>query len=394
MRVTSFEAIPLSVPYLHTERSSQISRDGVTEVVVRLQTDDGLTGWGESCSGADTASVHAALEAMAPYVIGRDPWDAEAIRNELFFHGLWQYRAGTGNFAFAGIDMALWDLRGKAAGVPLYRLLGGRCQESVNYFCYLSRGTDEGLVEQCSRGVRDGYTVFYLKVGLDDEDDERMVRTVRETVGAQALLRLDANGAWTTAQAKRMLERLAPLGIDFVEQPVRETPIVQLKELRKVSPIPICANEGLWSEADAYARIVARQADVFCFSPFWVGSVSAFHRLAHVAHLEGLLVCKHTHGELGIAAAAAQHVLLTLPNIVQGNQQTTNLLLEDITTQALPIASGPEWGAIEGPGLGVEIDPDAFARARERYMRDGQFKPWRPATEPWREQPGDKEGLR
>ena len=86
--------------------------------------------------------------------------------------------------------------------------------------------------------------------------------------------------------------------------------------------MPVCANEGLWSEADAYARIVARQADVYCFSPYWVGSLGAFHRLAHVAHLEGLQVCKHTHGELGIAATACHHLVLTLPNGVEGHQQT------------------------------------------------------------------------
>ena len=156
-----------------------------------------------------------------------------------------------------------------------------------------------------------------------------------------------------------MLERLAPLGIDFVEQPVRETPIAQMRELRQVSPIPICANEGLWSEADAYARIVARQADVFCFSPFWVGSVSAFHRLAHVAHLEGLQVCKHTHGELGIAAAAAQHVLLTLPNIVQGNQQTSNLLAGGHHEPAAADRDRPRVGGDRG----------ARARRRDRSRR-------------------------
>ncbi len=88
----------------------------------------------------------------------------------------------------------------------------------------------------------------------------------------------------------------------------------------------VCANEGLWSEADAYARIRARQADVYCFSPYWVGSIAGFHRLAWIAEYEGLQVCKHTHGELGLAAAAAHHVVLTLPNGVEGHQQTAHLM--------------------------------------------------------------------
>ena len=84
-----------------------------------------------------------------------------------------------------------------------------------------------------------------------------------------------------------MLHRMAEHDIDFVEQPVRDHPIGQLAEVRARLPMAVCANEGLWSEADAYARIRARQADVYCFSPYWVGSIGAFHRLAHVAHLEG-----------------------------------------------------------------------------------------------------------
>jgi L-alanine-DL-glutamate epimerase-like enolase superfamily enzyme len=138
----------------------------------------------------------------------------------------------------------------------------------------------------------------------------------------------------------------------------------------------VCANEGLWSEADAYARIRARQADVYCFSPYWVGSIGAFHRLAHVAHLEGLQVCKHTHGELGLAAAASQHVLLTLPNIVEGHQQTAHVMASDILTVPLPIATAPRWGVPEGVGLGVDVDLDAVRDAARRYELEGQFLPY------------------
>jgi L-alanine-DL-glutamate epimerase-like enolase superfamily enzyme len=140
--------------------------------------------------------------------------------------------------------------------------------------------------------------------------------------------------------------------------------------------IPVCANEGLWSEADAYARIRAREADVYCFSPYWVGSIGSFHRLSWLAHLEGLQVCKHTHGELGLAAAAGQHVVLTLPNGVEGHQQTAHLMEHDILTRPIPIASGPRWGRIDGPGLGVEVDEDALAEGAARYRAQGQYRPW------------------
>ena len=376
MKIATVETIPVSVPYRHRELSSQVARDGVSDVLVKLTTDDGLTGWGEACCGADTASVEAALRAMTPFVVGRDPWNREAMRRDVFTHGLWQFRAGTGNFAWAGIDMALWDICGRACGQPLWRLLGGLQQAEATYFYYLARGTSEGLEAQVVEGLEAGFEVFYLKVGLDDAEDIELVSTVREALGPAPRLRLDANGSWTMPQALRNLRALAAHDIDFVEQPVRDHPIGHLAELRSRSGAVVCANEGLWSEADAYARIRAREADVYCFSPYWVGSIASFHRLSWLAHYEGLQVCKHTHGELGLAAAAAHHVVLTIPNGVEGHQQTAFGMEHDILREPIPIASGPRWGAIEGAGLGVDVDDDAVAEAAARYRSEGQYRPW------------------
>ena len=376
MKVATVETIPVSVPYRHREVSSQVARDGVSDVLVKMTTDDGLVGWGESCCGADTASVEAALRAMTPFVVGRDPWNREAMRRDAFTHGLWQFRAGTGNFAWAGIDMALWDICGRACGQPLWRLLGGLQQSEATYFYYLARGSRESLAAQVAEGLEAGFEVFYLKVGIDDAEDLELVAAVREALGPGPRLRIDANGTWTIPQALRNLRAMGEHDIDFVEQPVRDHPIEQLAEVRARVDTTVCANEGLWSEAEAYARIRARQADVYCFSPYWVGSIASFHRLAWVAHYEGLQVCKHTHGELGLAAAAGQHVVLTLPNGVEGHQQTAYLLEHDILTEPLGIATGPRWGVIEAPGLGVEVDDHAVADAAARYRAEGQYLPW------------------
>jgi glucarate dehydratase len=376
VKVATLETIPVSVPYMHREVSTLVARDGVSDVLVKLTTDDGLVGWGEACCGADTASVEAAVKAMARFVVGRDPWNREAMRREAFTHGLWQFRTGTGNFAWAGIDMALWDICGRACGEPLWRLLGGLLQPEATYFYYLARGDRESLRAQVADGLARGFEVYYLKVGLDDVEDLAMVAAVRDALGEGPRLRLDANGSWSLPRAVRMLGALAGHGIDFVEQPVRDHPIEHLAELRGRTTIAVCANEGLWSEAEAYARVRARQADVYCFSPYWVGSLAGFHRLAWTAEHEGLQVCKHTHGELGIAAAAAHHVLLTLPNGVDGHQQTAHLMQVDVLAEPLPIASGPRWGPIDGPGLGVEVDEDAVAEAAARYEAVGQYRPW------------------
>jgi glucarate dehydratase len=376
MRVATLETIPVSVPYRHREVSSIIARDGVSDVLVKLTTDDGLVGWGEARCGADTASVEAAINAMAPFVVGRDPWNRDAMRRDAFTYGLWQFRAGTGNFAWAGIDMALWDVCGRACGEPVWRLLGGLQQSEVTYFYYLARGAMDALAQQVEDGLHAGFDVFYLKVGLDDASDLELVAAVRDALGPGPRLRLDANGSWTPAQARRNLRALAEHDIDFVEQPVRDHPLGLLGELRRRIDVPVCANEGLWSESDAHARITAREADVYCLSSYWVGSIGAFHRLAWLAHAEGAQVCKHTHGELGLAAAAGQHVALTLPNGVDGHQQTAYLMEHDILAEEIPIASGPAWGPIEAPGLGVEVSEDAVREAAGRYDTDGQYRPW------------------
>jgi L-alanine-DL-glutamate epimerase-like enolase superfamily enzyme len=376
MKVAAIETIPVSIPYRHRELSSQVARDGVSDVLVKVTTDDGLVGWGEACCGADTASVEAALQAMTPLVLGRDPWNRDAMRRDLFTHGLWQFRAGTANFAWAGIDMALWDICGRACGAPIWRLLGGRQAKEATYFYYLARAPADALAAQVEDGLRAGFDVFYLKVGVDDAEDLEMVKAVRAALGAGPRLRLDANGAWSMPQALRNLHALGEYEIDFVEQPVRDHPVGHLGELRSRVPIALCSNEGLWSEADAYARIRARDADVYCFSAYWVGSIGGFHRLSWLAEYEGLQVCKHTHGELGLAAAAGHHVVLTMPNGVEGHQQTAYLMEHDILAEPIPIATGPRWGPIEGPGLGVEVDEDAVAEAAARYRTEGQYLPW------------------
>jgi L-alanine-DL-glutamate epimerase-like enolase superfamily enzyme len=378
MKIIRLEFIPVSMPYKHREVSAVVNRDGVTEVVVKACTDAGLIGWGESCSGANVESVVEALNAMVPFVIGRNPWDSEAIREQLWRNGLWSFRKPTGSFAWAGIDMALWDICGKACGQPLYNLFGGKVRDSVSYFYYLARDSAAELKAQCEDGIARGFQVFYLKVGIDIEAELEMVRTIREAVGPCAKIRLDANGAWTVNEAVRNLVRLDKFNIDFIEQPVNPDPLSLMQEVRGRTQIALSANEGLWTAEDAYRQITGRTADVYCFSPFWVGSLALFQRLAWLAHCEGFQVCRHTHGEFGIVATATHHILLTLPNIVEGNQQTAHLMNDDLLCDPLPIAVGPNWGVPSGAGLGIQIDESKLTEYHELYRRSGQFLPYDP----------------
>jgi L-alanine-DL-glutamate epimerase-like enolase superfamily enzyme len=378
MRIATIELTTVSVPYTHRENSSRVNRDGVTDVIVKIVMDNGLVGWGESCSGANVESVYKALQAFEPILLGRNPWNREALWHDAFRRGIWHHREPTFNFAWAGIDMALWDLCGKAVGQPVYNLLGGLQRTRVSYFWYLPTGDLSLLAEECRRGVEAGFGVFYVKTGIDIEREITALRLIREAIGPERKLRIDSNEAWSVSEAARNLRRLDQFHLDFAEQPVPADPVENMVELKRKTEVPLAANEGLWRVADVWEVIMRRACDVLCFSPYWVGSIGQFYRLSCAAALQGMSVCKHTHGELGIAAAACQQVLLALPRVVEGHQQTATMMTDDVLTEPLPIAREPHWGVSSAPGLGVEVDPDKLARYHENYRRVGQYLPYQP----------------
>ena len=377
MKIVELEAFPTRVPYKHPELSSVVARGGVTDVIVKLTADNGIVGWGECTRAADAAGIDSAVRAMTPFVLGRDPWDKEAIMRDLYVPALWEFQPMTGNFAYAGIDMALWDICGKACGQPLYRLFGGALREEVNYFYYMAWGDEASIEAQGRDGIARGYTVFYLKVGVDFEAETAMLETLRRTIGPARKIRIDVNQAWSMPEAvHRLTAWHEAFDLDFVEAPVSIDPIENFLELKGRVTVPLCVNEGLWRTADAYRIIKSRCADYLCFSSYWVGSLTRFHALVNVAHMEGWLVCKHTHGELGLTAAAGQHMMLAAPNACDGHQQTAQIMADDIVSQPLPIAEGPNWGRIEGPGLGVTVDEDKLMTCHEAYLSQGEFLPY------------------
>ncbi|MFN0194061.1 MAG: mandelate racemase/muconate lactonizing enzyme family protein [Aestuariivirga sp.] len=374
MKVTSVETFTVRVPYKRVESSSLINRGGITDVIVKITADNGLVGWGECTRAADTAGIESAVRNMAPLVIGRSPWDKEAMHRDLGVYAVWAFQPMTGNFAFAGIDMALWDLCGKEAGQPLYRMLGGAIRESVDYYYYMEWGTPAEIERQGRDGVKRGYRAYYIKAGVDEKKEEAMLEALRGAIGPEGGIRIDVNQAWTKPQAVRLLKRWHErYTLDFCEAPVPIDPVENHMEIKSRVEVPLCVNEGLWREADAYRLIKSRAGDYLCYSAYWVGSIGRWHALNQVSHMEGWQVLKHTHGELGLTAAAFQHVMLACPNAALGNQQTAQIMADDILTEVIPIVDGPGWGRIDKPGLGVTVDEDKLMRYHEAYKKLGEF---------------------
>ncbi len=374
MKIAKIETFPVRVPYKRVESSSLINRGGISDVLVKVTADNGLVGWGECTRAADTTGIESAVRAMIPVLVGRDPWDREAMHRDLGVYGVWAFQPMTGNFAFAGIDMALWDLCGKACGEPLYRLFGGAMREEVDYFYYMEWASPEDIARQAGDGVKKGYTTYYIKAGVDEAREEQMLEALRHAIGPGGRIRIDVNQAWSLPQAARILRRwYHRFELDFVEAPVPIDPVENMLDLRRRVEVPFCVNEGLWREADAWRLIKSRCGEYLCFSPYWVGSMGRFHALVQASHLEGWQVCKHTHGELGLTAAAGQHLMLAAPNACLGHQQTAQLMDDDILSEPIPIADAPRWGRIDKPGLGVTVDEDKVARYAEAYRKHGDF---------------------
>src|SRR5258707_11863590 len=193
MKIAKLEAIPVRIPYKRVETSSLIARGGVADVLVKVTTEDGVVGWGECTRAADVPGIRSAVNAMAPVVIGRSAWDKEAIHRALAVHAVWAFQPMTANFAYAGIDMALWDVCGKACGEPLYRLLGGALREEVDYFYYMEWGSPAEIARQAADGVTRGYSVYYIKAGAGEARVEAMLEALRHWIGAAGKILIHGN---------------------------------------------------------------------------------------------------------------------------------------------------------------------------------------------------------
>ena len=374
MKIDKIEVIPVSVPYKHDEISSRVSRSGITEIIVKISTDSGIVGWGESPRIASADVIKKAIESMIPLILNQDPWKNQLLENNVYHDSNWQWSQMTANLAYGAIDMALWDIYGQETGIPIYKLLGGNLREEVDYFYYLQWDELDSFIKQCEEGHEKGYEVFYMKIGLNDENEEEMLRQVRSIIGFEKKIRIDVNMAWDIPKAKRLINLWhEKYKLDFVEAPVQIQPIDLMKEINQSVNASLCVNEGLWQESEFYNIINNKCADYLCCSHYFVGSIRKFMHLINYANFLGWKMCKHTHGELGLTAAIGQHLMLAIPNACDGHQQTAQNMADDILTEDIPIKNQNKWGVIDKPGLGVKIDNDKLKFFHNKYQKDGEY---------------------
>jgi muconate cycloisomerase len=368
MNITSIETIPIRVP-INPERAVQGGRGAHTVspfVLLRIHTDEGLIGLGEvSCtpiwSGEDqVTAIHCINTYLAPILIGADPTEVERLCAQM-------NRVLAGNvFTKAGIEMALWDLVGKSAGLPLYRIFGGPVRAFVPTKFSVSGREPAQAAAIAAWAVEQGFRTMKVKVGIEPEADVARVRAVRQAIGPDVRLGVDANGGWAPRVAIQTIRRLQAFDIYFAEQPVAPLDVAWLADVRRQVELPIMADESLYTLQDAMALARAGAADVFSIYIGKGGGIGPARKVAALAEAAGLTCTVGSNLELGVASAAMIHLAMAAPGI-DAETFPCDILgpffyESDILAEPLPISAGAAR-PLERPGLGVELD-DALV---ERY---------------------------
>jgi len=368
IRITGLRLTPLFLAFKQPYHWAGRVDHGSAVVLVEVETDGGITGTGESTASLAAEGTVAALRAVEPLFIGQPVHDVTRLCHEARHLGSFNHTPWHADFVLAGFEMALWDIIGKAAGQPVYRLLGGAVRDEVDYFGFVQGDTTEELVEDARALAAAGYGVIYLKVGRGDDADVRNTAAVREVIGGRRL-RLDPNCAWSVPDAIRMIHRLEPFDIDWVEQPTTLLSLSAMRQVREAVNVPIAADQAVFTPADVYDICRQRAADAIVLSPHEAGGLLAFGRAAAIAEAAGVPVCLHGQGVSGLTDAAQHHLGLCTANLTDGNQIMHQLLREDLVASPDLTPARGKIGLLAAPGIGVELDRDAVARAAERYVK-------------------------
>lgn len=368
MKISSIKATPVAVPFRADEHWAFGSRQGMISILLEVHTDEGVVGIGEAAAYPSADIVLAILKTIEPLVLGENPFNVEKLMRRIHVVGTWHHVKATSP-AMAGIEMACWDIAGKVCGQPVVNLFGGRVRDEVEYFYYVSQNTPESIAAEGARGRHLGFRTFYLKIGSDDTSvDIARVEALRDGAGPDALLRIDANEAFSPGTAIRVFRELERFGLELVEQPVSGRSLAEMAHVRSKLDTPILANEASWTRYDQLEVIRAGAADVLSVDNQMDAGLMNMKRSAGLAEIVGLPVLKHSLGELGVAVYAGAHVMASTPNFLPASQSYAALLTDDVIagTDALPYRNG-FLAVPEGPGLGIELDEERVAKYAELY---------------------------
>jgi muconate cycloisomerase len=369
LKIIRIEPIPISVPLKKgmTAKTAHGEHAVSPYVLVRVHTDAGIMGLGEATisglwSGETQAGTVAAIrDYLAPVLIGRDPRDITAARRAMDF------MIKLNPFTKSAVEMALWDIAGKAAGLPVYQLLGGKVRDRVRIKLVVWARDVAGSRAMAEAHLKLGVTCVKVKVGLDPETDIARVRAVREVAGPSIPVTIDANCGWTIQQARYCLNQLRDVNLLLAEQPIPAGDPVALAELRRDCGTPIMADESIFTLQDAWQLTTHRAADILSVYPGKHGGIAGTAEIIAVAKAAGIRCTIGSNLELGIGTAAMLHVAAAFPEVDCETfpADTIGPFYHDGEIITQPLNLGPPAAEIPtGPGLGVELDEAALNRFR------------------------------
>lgn len=348
-------------------------------VFVKVETDQpGLYGWGEASLEWKTRAVVGAVEDFAPMLIGEDPERIEFLYQKMYRQSFW--RVGViGLSAISGIEQALWDIRGKALGVPVFKLLGGQVRDKVRMYTHLGGGDMRAVyetqysadpkpfVDLALEVVARGYTAVKVLITPPTESlnsitayryAEKMMAAIREAVGEGVDIMVDCHGRHSVANAIEFCRVLAPYRPYFIEEPVPPENADALAEVRRASPVPIATGERRVTRFEFRELFEKQACQVIQPDLCHCGGLWEAKKIAAMA--EAYYIGVAPHNPLGpVANAAALHFALSTPNfLIQEDMLTDVPWRFDVVKHALKTESG-YWLPTDAPGLGIEVDEEA-----------------------------------
>ncbi len=387
MKITSVQAtwVHVPIPYERQHVSDFGRIASFDSVLVKVETDDGLVGWGEAKAGVGSAASGYGLAAiinrdLAPLLVAQDPRDVSRLWDVMYNtpregfaldrgHVLPQLgRRGLSISAIAGVDIALWDLLGKSLGAPVWRLLGGRRAERMP--AYASGGwADEARIGEQLLGYveQGGFRAVKMRVGVMDGEPHRSaarVRAARTALGPDVKLMADAHGTWTVAEAKAFCRMVEDCDLYWLEEPVTADDKTGLAEVRRASTVPIATGESEFTRHDFREIAELRAADVLQPDLAIAGGITEGVRIGAIASAYNLRLAPHLWSgapafAAGVALAASQSAGFILEYSLGANP-----LLHELVHEKFAVVDG-QLEVPDRPGLGIVID-EGFVRRHAR----------------------------
>jgi len=370
MKITKIIGHHIRIPLIYPAKWSGGTRLSAPAFILELHTDEGYVGLGECVGPTIPVIASVVTEELSQLLIGQNPLNTELLvrRMEEFARNWLQI----GAYAIAGIEMALLDIKGKWLNAPVYQLLGGRCRKDVGYAGYLFIDDPAINAQRALEYKKQGYTEIKLKVGRSLAQDADTLAAIRDAVGSDMKIRVDANMNWSVPTAIKWIKTLARYDIMYVEQPVPDYDLDGMAAVRKAVEVPIAADESC-SSVERVLEMIKREAcDVFVVYVSEAGGLTRARTIASIADACGKWCAMGTWAESGLATTAGAHVITSSANFVFCNDSHYMLQSDDVLTKPLELKNG-KITLSESPGLGVSLDPEKLEQFKRCEVRESVF---------------------